>query len=49
MAKLLEDKMMDELNLIYSLYKPITKHDCIKPIAEIFRRHIVDRGNNLVA
>lgn len=49
MAKLLLDKMTDEIHLIYSLYKPITKPDCIKPIADIFRKHIVDQGNNLVA
>lgn len=41
--------MLDDLTLVYSLYKPVTKPDCLKPIAEILRKHIVTEGNSLVA
>jgi len=41
--------MSDDLQLIYCLYKPVTKPDCIKPIAETFKKHIIDKGNSLVA
>ena len=45
---MLVEKRAEELKLMYDLYKPCTRTDCLRPIADMFRLHIVSEGQGLV-
>lgn len=43
---MLKEKRLEDLALLYSLYKPMTQ--CLAPIALQFRQHIIEEGSQLV-
>ena len=48
LKKLLDEKRGEELRLLYDLYKPCTQTECLRPIADMFRLHIIEEGQSLV-
>ena len=45
--KLLMEHQFDNLTLLYRLYK-FNGEESLKPIAAIFKQHVIQRGKNLV-